>query len=111
MWCEQRLEASAHLFCAAGLSSAKSRLKKTRYSGLVLRLRDDLRVGVSGARYQPKLFWQPCRGKIPQAIVRECHGISLVMNDQQWPGTYFGDHVHRPDASDINSRSRVGDGD
>jgi hypothetical protein len=38
-------------------------------------------------------------------------GISLLMNDQQWPGTDFGDHVHRPDASHINSRSQVGDGD
>ena len=92
-------------------TSAKCRLKKTCYSGLILRLRDDLRVGVSGAWYQPKLFWLSRRGKIPQAIARQYHGISLVMNDQQWPGTDFGDHVHRPDASNINSRSPVGDGD
>jgi hypothetical protein len=84
------------------VTSAKCRLKKTRYFGLVLRLRDDLRVGVSGARYQPKLLWLPCRSKVPQAIVCQCHGISLVMNDQQWPGTDFLDHVHRPNATDIN---------
>ena len=91
-------------------ASAKCRLKKTRYPGLVLGLGDDLRVAMSGAGYQPKLFWQPCGGKVPQAIVRRYHGISLLVNDQQRPGTDLGDHVHWPAASHINSRSHVRDG-